>query len=61
METKAPIDEFVSLINIVDKENLIIDKLEFYKQNLKEFSQWEEEVSKALINKEKFEVYFSLK
>jgi len=61
VETKAPIDEFVSLINIVDKENLIIDKLEFYKQNLKEFSQWEEEVSKALINKEKFEVYFSLK
>ena len=56
VENKAPMDEFNSLISIVEKETLIIDKLEFYKQNLKEFSSWEQEVSKALNNKDSLEV-----
>ena len=55
-ETKAQIEEFTTLFSIIEKENLIIDKLEFYKQNLKDFVSWDQEVSKILLTKQTMEV-----
>lgn len=55
-ENKAQIEEFTSLFSIIEKENLIVDKLEFYKQNLKDFLSWDQEVSKCLSSKQTMEV-----
>ena len=55
-EIKAPLEEFMSLFSIIEKENLIVDKLEFYKQNLKEFTVWDQEIAKTLTIKQSLEV-----
>ena len=55
-EIKAPYDEFTCLITFIEKENLVIDKLDYYKQSLKDFVNWEQEISKFLVNKETLEV-----
>lgn len=56
VETKASYAEFAEFFMSIDKENLLLDKIELFKQNIKEFLQWEHEVSKALQEKEPLEV-----
>lgn len=46
------------MLSFIEKENLIIDKLDFYKQGLKDFTNWEQEISKFFVNKETLEVLY---
>lgn len=59
-DTKAPYEEFSMFFNSIEKDHILIDKLDIYKQNIKEFLQWEHELVKALEAREPLEVIFFL-
>lgn len=51
VEKKASFDEFSNFMKLVEKESFSIEKLESYKHNLSEYYAWEQNVAKALNNK----------